>query len=110
MLSVSIAVRSGTWEGIRRYLKVGICAHIAAKKKEEGESLRGRKMITRDDERRKNTRATGIFIQIDDNRFSVEEKLEAIKAVLGFSAFGMIHKADMLAVIEWLVELYEEKK
>ena len=97
---MSIAGRYGTWANTRSYQKRGICAHIAAKKKEEGKSLRGRKMIVRDDERRKNTRATGIFIQIDDNRFSVEEKLEAIKAVLGFSAFGMIHKADMLAVIE----------
>lgn len=51
--------------------------------------------------------AIGIFIQIDDKRFSDDEKLDAIKRVLELPSFGMVHKKDMLSVIGWLVERLE---
>ncbi len=51
--------------------------------------------------------AIGIFIQIYDKRFSEKEKIDAIKRVLELPSFGMVHKKDMLTVIEWLVERLE---
>ena len=69
-----------------------------------------REIRMNDKDRRSRMHAIGIFIQIDDKRFSDDEKLEAIRKVLKMSSFGMVHKEDMLAVIEWLTDLYEELK
>ena len=55
----------------------------------------------------KNGLARVIFTDINDRRYSDDEKFEAIKTALNFSTHNGITKAEMLEVIEWLINKHE---
>lgn len=49
-------------------------------------------------------KAQAIFMQINDDRFSVDEKIEAVGIVLQMATHNGVTKQSMLDVIRWLMD------